>query len=86
MKAAATTTAMLAASLTPAQRRALCGIPVNRAFTPAHTGFQWPTLAVLKSQRLINSVKDGLAGAGPMAKHVITDRGRRVRAAAEGMA
>jgi len=77
--------ALIAGQLTPAQRRALCGIPVNRAFTPVHCGFQWPTLARLKAERLINSVEDGIEGMGRFAKHVITDRGRHVRAAAEGM-
>lgn len=65
--------------LSPAQKRALLGLPTKRPFTPAHTGFQWPTLAVLKSHRLINGVKDGLAGCGPDALHVITPSGLKLR-------
>jgi hypothetical protein len=65
--------------LSAAQKRALAGIPVRRSFIPAHTGFQWATLARLKALRMINGVKDGLAGCGPEAEHVITPRGLRFR-------
>lgn len=63
-----------------AQKQALCGLPVNRDFTPKHTGYQWPTLAVLKQLRLINGVRDGLAGMGKDALHRVTPRGLAVRA------
>ncbi|ABQ68564.1 hypothetical protein Swit_2205 [Rhizorhabdus wittichii RW1] len=86
MTAHPTRYAIVAATLTPGQLRALRGIPLDRPFIPEHTGFQWPTLARLKAERLINAVKDGTDGWGKAALHVITDRGRRVREAAEGMA
>lgn len=71
--------------LSDGQKRALLGLPAHRDFRPEYTGFRWPTLACLKSKRLINSVADGLAGCGPKAMHRITDRGHRVRALLESM-
>jgi hypothetical protein len=71
---------MCRANLSPAQRRALLGIPVHREFVPKHTGFQWPTLAKLKQLRLINGVLGGFAGKGKWARHVITPSGLKLRA------
>lgn len=68
--------------LSPAGRRALCGIPEKRDFMPDHTGFQWPTLATLKAHRLINGVQCGTAGYGKFAWHRLTPLGRAVRALA----
>lgn len=69
----------IAKSLSKAQRKALCELPVMRDFIPAHTGFQWSSLSVLKSKRLINGVKDGVAGLGKDAWHRFTPLGREVR-------
>lgn len=73
----------IARDLPIAQRKALCGLPVTRDFIPAHTGFQWSSLSVLKSKRLINGVKDGITGLGKNAPHRITPLGREVRAVLE---
>lgn len=69
--------------LSAGQRRALLGLPKRRDFRPCYTGFQWPTLAHLKSKCLINSVIDGLGGMGPKAMHRLTPKGQRVRALLE---
>ncbi len=65
--------------LSDAQKRALCGIPVKRDFTPKHTGFPWTTLSCLKRHRLINGVKADLGGMGPDVLHRITPLGLAVR-------
>lgn len=70
----------VARRLSDGQKRALCGIPIQRDFRPSLTGFQWKTLACLKAKRLINSIRDGDAGWGPLAMHRITPRGLAVRA------
>jgi hypothetical protein len=72
------------AGLSMAQRRALAGLPIKRDFRPSLTGFQWSTLACLKSKRLINSVVDGIRGCGPDAMHRVTPFGLRVRTLIEG--
>ena len=69
----------IVARLTVAQREALCQLPVNRDWTPKHTGHQWKTLACIKSLRLINGVRDGYAGKGKYALHRLTPLGLAVR-------
>ena len=71
--------AKIAKGLSEAQRRALLGIPVKRDFKPETTGFQWSTLAILKSRRLINGLADGFGGMGKSALHRITSLGLSVR-------
>jgi len=66
------------AGLSEAQRAKLLEIPLQRPFKPKFYG-QWPSLSVLKAKRLINGVRDGIAGMGKDAEHVITLRGLAVR-------
>lgn len=66
------------AGLSEAQRAKLLELPTQRPFKPKFYG-QWPSLSVLKAKRLINGVRDGIAGMGKDAEHVITPRGLAVR-------
>lgn len=66
------------AGLSEAQRAKLLEMPLKRPFKPKFYG-QWPSLSVLKAKRLINGVRDGLAGMGKDAEHVITPLGLAVR-------
>lgn len=68
----------VAKSLSPAQQRVLCELPIKRPFRPAYFG-QWSVLSCLKAKRLINSLSDGFDGMGKTAMHVITPRGLTVR-------
>lgn len=70
----------IADTLSEAQRRILCELPVKRAFKPEYYG-QWSALSVLKAKRLINSVKDFTYG--KQAEHVVTPFGLAVRAILE---
>jgi len=77
-----TDTQALIERLTKAQRRALLAVPVTRDFKPEYYG-QWSCLSHLKAKRLINGVKDGIAGMGKTAFHRITPLGLAVRAILE---
>jgi hypothetical protein len=65
--------------LSLAQKKALCGLPINRTFIPAHTGFQWPTIAILKARGYVNPIKSDIAGYGPEAECIVTAKGLRRR-------
>jgi hypothetical protein len=72
----------IAKGLSPAQAKALLAIPTKRDFKPEYYG-QWSCLSHLKAKRLINGVKEGMAGMGKTALHRITPTGLAVRAILE---
>jgi len=50
----------IAKSLTPAQKRAFMLMPTERPFFPLVYAKQLPTIACIRSKRLIRTVKDGI--------------------------
>jgi len=72
----------IAKGLSAAQAKALLAIPTKRDFKPEYHG-QWSCLSHLKAKRLINGVKEGMAGMGKTALHRITPTGLAVRAILE---
>ncbi len=71
----------VAKRLTKAQREALCLLTAEpRYFRPAFTGVRWPTMAVLKSKRLVLARLAGIEGAGHRAVHYLSDTGLALRA------